>query len=80
MRLTHKFGNEYDILKDKKVQDKKKIYGHIVNKLGQLEDIEDRLSRFSDIGIDGLITLFKNLDEDDLEFIVQRAFKSRRVL
>ena len=41
MRLTHKFGNEYDILKDKKVQDKKKIYGHIVNKLGQLEDIEE---------------------------------------
>ena len=83
MRLTEKPNKEYDLyhIKEQETEYQEDCdFTEALEKLGQLEDIEDRLSRFSDIGIDGLITLFKNLNEDDLEFIVQRAFKSRRVL
>lgn len=53
MRLTHKFGNEYDIINDNRVRDFKKDYQGVTNKLGQLEDIEEE-----ELGIE-LITLYK---------------------
>lgn len=51
-----------------------------VQKLGQLEDIEERLSKYKDVGIYGLIDLFKSLTDEDIECIVQLAFKKRKIV
>ena len=47
------------------------------NKLGQLEDIEERLGKYKEIGINGLIDLFNKLTDDDIEYIVQLVFKKK---
>lgn len=52
----------------------------ILEKLGQLEDIEERLLKYKDVGINGLIDLFKNLTDEDIEYIVQLAFKKRKII
>lgn len=71
----------------KSVQDKddKKIIDFTMqskcnNKLGRLEDIEERLSKYKEIGINGLINLFENLTDEDIEYIVQLTFKKRKIV
>ena len=56
----------------------KKYIGSAITKLGQYEDIDDRLKKYKEFGMDSLITLFSKLTDDDIERIVQMTFKERR--
>lgn len=92
MRLTFKSNNPFTgeiqyypdaVYDDKNTGDKMINFNKQTecnNKLGQLEDIEERLSKYKDIGICGLINLFKNLTDEDIEYIVQLAFKKREII
>ena len=71
MRLTEKYDDgSYGI---------KKVDCEVEKKLGQLEDIEDRLAKYSEIGITGLVDLFNHLTDEDIEYIVQMSFKISRL-
>lgn len=83
MRLTKRIGyfNENPIYSI--IAEPKEAFVELnkaVQKLGQLEDIEERLSKYKEIGIDGLIDLFKNLTDEDIEYVVQLAFKKRKIV
>lgn len=72
MRLTKKYDDgSYGL---------EKVDCEMEKKLGQLEDIEERLSKYKDIGIGGLVDLFKNLTDEDIEYIVQLSFKKRKII
>ena len=67
-RFTKKAGKHYEC---------DKIVCKAIDKLGELEDIEERLSKFEEVGISGLVDLFSNLTDEDIEYVVQLAFKKR---
>ena len=85
MRLTRKLeppyervlGTDYVYTSDTRLTPS---FASVEQKLGQLEDIEDRLEKYKDIGINGLIDLFKNLTDEDIEYIVQLAFKEHKII
>lgn len=79
MRLTKKEKiKELTTLKEHNVLMTDNDYKEL--KLGQLEDIEERLKKYKELGINGLIDLFDNLTDDDIEYIVQLAFKKRKII
>lgn len=47
-------------------------------KMLEIDRIEERLSKFKEIGVDGLVSLFNNLTDEDLERVVQMSFKEIR--
>ncbi len=82
MRLTKDFDNKfgYELLADNPNTSIEQDISNAVQKLGQLEDIEDRLLKYKEIGINGLVDLFKNLTDEDIEYIVQLSFKEHKVV
>lgn len=50
----------------------------IITKLGQLEDIEERLIKYKDFGLNSLVALFDKLTDEDIEYVIQRALKRKK--